>query len=358
MPISFSLKSHSTVLSIVLVLVVLMVATVFSRTAANEIAPIARTFGIIDKVGNWIVKPSYEQIIYVKSIDSYWVKEPRVPNTTSEHLRQVLALLVKNDAWKLLDKNGVKQNASLPYLVEPDMSVSCCSERIPVHGRDGLGLCDPFGKQLLKCLYSEIYDVGDGLLIAREAYRETPPVAFMHRFIGGLGGDMPVCPLKLFDYEGHELTTLPPTLFRPEGHFVNGLLKCDNASGGSPPFFIDRHGKVIAINPTSTGELKTDRASYRSMPFEHFVYEVPTSQKTQIHFEHEPVSGCDLKYADPKYAAPMALSTETAIACIKTRDGKYLSGIVDLTGKWLLPPVYDKLDSGSKHQFIAARSEN
>ncbi len=338
--------------------------------------------GIINSKGDWIVPAMYEQIIYIKKIDSYWVKQRPLALPESGPLAEMLHCFAKNNSWKLLNRNGEAVDFALPYSCDPlDDSdalqalklipyeppqapgVAVYADQMLISDTGGLGLSDPYGHPLTPCIYSEIHDAGEGLFLAKEPYREPllkklDQMIFGPSYSSSEAQEAP--PFVLIDEHGSLVATLPSNVMRARRKFVNGLLPCDfcHRTLGCVPGAVDRTGRVVIqpggkmpaslIEPIVPSH-KINRLDY--------VYAVPSSADHSIRFQKESeLSHSELLGKSPQYYAPMATEDDNALVFIRPEEGaQLLTGMVDNNGNWLIKPEYDRLAYPGPDRLAASK---
>lgn len=281
--------------------------------------------GIINIKGKWVIPPRYEQIVYAKQIDCYWVKD---------------------NSWELLDRNGAAVKSELPAALQPvatAASVTTYPDVMLVSGPDGLGYSEPTGRPLTKCIYTELYDVGDQLWMVRE----RSPLAAN---VSGDGALPTQPPLQLLDHSGTVIGTLPSNAMRPEGKFVDGVLCCAFDDGSCETGLVDRTGHRISGTSENIAQSRAALGVTRQNSDFNCIYEVPVSKSKPIKFVDMSNDG-----ADPKWFAPIAITGDMAIVYAKSGE-KLLSGLVNRNGKWLLKPKYDRLTYCDSDRLIASKS--
>ncbi|MBX9720271.1 MAG: WG repeat-containing protein [Candidatus Obscuribacterales bacterium] len=328
------------------------------RTANNPSTPL---LGIIDRKGNWIISPRFERMVYVKAIDGYWGKRqlPPLPDGFSTVPKEMTI----NDNWVLLDRYGHELKSQLPSSCEPVIEyspsqaagVSIYSDFIDVVSTDGFGECNPYGRLVLPCLYSEVSDVGNGIWMAKKKSYEPSIFEKAMEYFYGAPDERPIPPYQFLDHQGNVLSTVPSCVVggRPQARFVNGLIKCLISSNGSwGEGAINKFGEIV-IAPGSVLPPFLQKSPELPSHF-YYTYEVPSSSSSAVKFFLELPGKSNPELASKKYAAPIFVTDDLALVYVQ-RGRETLSGLVNKDGKWVLQPNYRILAYCCFDRMIASK---
>ncbi|MBU6452797.1 MAG: WG repeat-containing protein [Cyanobacteria bacterium REEB67] len=325
------------------------------------------SLGVIDKKGDWVLPPLFREIIYVKKLNAFWVKE-REP---------------VDSKWKLVDREGKVLQFNLPSDQSPLQQwppvqcpgFSAYSEAMPVLNKDGAGLDEPDGKPIAPCQYHSMQDVGEGMWLAqpgREAAKNTTEALVPQ---ASLGDDYKLpAAFVLIDSSSKKVQSVDKNVAMPDGYFVDGLLVCKSytigpsslrssngsivlpaslanlklaRSGGFNDCAIDKTGQIV-IQPG--GSLPASQSA-RSLPmgaprsFNSF-YNLPVSPA-------KPIKLIELskKTGLPSEVEPVAVAENLALA--KTQDDAV--GLINRKGEWVMPPDYNRLAYCEPDRFVCAK---
>ncbi|MBS1996721.1 MAG: WG repeat-containing protein [Cyanobacteria bacterium SZAS LIN-2] len=318
------------------------------------------TFGVINMKGEWIIPPIYYNIIYAEKIDGYWLQHD--PNSPEAQIwiPPIFKSFRKNENWTLVDKNGEEMASDLPhdtYLVTGQTStraqrITTYSDLIPLRGRNGYGACDQRGKIVIPCKYGAVFEVGDGLWIARESPDDTTVGRLLAKLQPQTPGQPDFYPSYLMDGAGKQIARLPDEFCMPYGRFANGLLACGFANPKACyTKAINNRGEVVP--QTDNKYVAACKAAETTAPQStrfYRVYKIPTSAHAPLTFEDPTESNV----ADIAFARPTEISRNMAIADIQ-KGGRYLGGIIDSNGKWLLAPKYECIGYCSNDRLIVSK---
>jgi hypothetical protein len=311
--------------------------------------------GVINGQGQWVIKPKYLQIIYMRKTDTFWVKV-RQSSDSFAWLPDYLRPALRNTAWKLLDRNGVELVSHLSYLTDPvcaemvDFGASVHPDRLVVRtDRWEYGYCEPDGRPITGCKYSLIKDVGHDTIIAVETKKDL--------------GDSPM-PLVVLDGKGKKLRTLDETVY-PNYCNSYGQVQCQRRGQSG---YVDYRGEFIplAVNqhPPNLGAKNLygqpvvfrNLASFPKSDAESVEW-VDVVKKPQMRNYVFAIDFIDDR-AVVGATDPMATTTSgtnSGANSVPNIATKY--GLVDITGNWLIKPVFRGLLYCSKDRLIAHNKE-
>lgn len=314
--------------------------------------------GVINGQGQWVIKPKYLQIIYMRKTDTFWVKV-RQSSDSFAWLPDYLRPALRNTAWKLLDRNGVELVSHLSYLAEPvcavmtDFCASVHPNRLVVRtDRNEYGYCEPDGRPITGCKYSFITDVGHDTIIAVETKKDL--------------GDSPM-PIVVLDGKGKKLRTLDETIY-PNYCNSYGQVQCQRRGQSG---YVDYRGEFIplAVNQHppnfDTKNLYGQPVVFRNLA------NFPKSDAKSVEWVDlvkNPKMGdrvFQVPFIDDRAAVGATESmTDSTTSDTGTNPGansvpniatKY--GLVDINGNWLIKPIFRGLLYCSKDRLIAHNKE-
>ena len=325
------------------------------------------SLGVIDKKGNWILPPLFKEIVYVKKLRAFWVKE-RQP---------------ADSKWKLVDQEGKGLWSNLPSDQEPlrqwpppqCLGFSAYPEAMPVMNKDGAGLSEPDGKPIAPCKYHSIHDVGEGFWLAQPGREEAKNATEVLVPQASLGDVFKLPPaFVLINEKDNKVQAVDKNVAMPDGYFVNGILVCKSYSlgpnmlrssngtivlpshpitarlaqeGGINDCAIDKSGQMVIPPGGPIPVSKAARSARLGAPrsFNSFYY-LPISPSA-------PIKLIDIskKTGLPSEVEPIAVAEGIALA--KTQDDTV--GLINRKGEWLIPPDYNRLGYCEPDRFVCAK---
>lgn len=340
---------------------ILIIMGLASYAAANYSPPVPLTnvvnnpllLGVVNARGEWILPPAYDEIVYLKKAEAFWLKEKNPSMAKYLWPPNFLNSIGKSKNWKLVDKNGKDLGAQLPEGQEPlreyppsqAYGVSFYNDSIAANSKDGASLNDSKGRPLTPSNLHSITYAGEGVWIAQpgrdeEATTEEKVFPNIH-----LGDPFHLPPaVVLLDEQGKRIVKLPKGVV-PRGFFKNDLLVCDVM--GSLPCAVHKSGRLAyspgAVLPGLLGE-KTNRPD-EPRSFNAF-YNWPISADKPVKFIDISKKG---NY--PSEIVPVAVAENVAL--VSTQNDMY--GLVNRKGEWLVPPDYNRLAYCGPDRLIVSK---
>ncbi len=341
---------------------VLILLGVASYAAANYAPAVPLTnvqnnpllLGVINAKGEWILPPAFEEIIYVKKHDAFWVKESEPSMAKYFWPPNFLNSLGKNKNWKLVDKNGKEIGSHLPegqdvlreYPPTQATGVSFYDDAIVTNGKEGAGLNEYNGKPLTAANYHRLAYVGENMWVGSPGRDEDATTEEKMFPSITLGNPMHLPPaVVLLDNEGKRVAKLPKGIFGPDGYFVNDILVCQVM--GAPSCAIHKTGRIAYSPGAALPDFVRNRFFKPGQPrsFNSF-YNLPVSKDKPIKFVDISKKG---NY--PSEIIPKAVAEN--IALVSTENDMF--GLVSNKGDWLLAPDYNRLAYCSSDRFICSK---
>lgn len=136
-------------------------------------------YGIIDKKGKEIVKPTYPELSnfqeglakyypkdgYITYLDYSGKKKLNLKYDFGENFSEGLAVVSKHDKYGFINKKG-KLVVGLKY----DLAFSFSENRAVVEKNGKYGFIDKTGKEIVKPIYHYVYDFHDGMAVVEKDY--------------------------------------------------------------------------------------------------------------------------------------------------------------------------------------------
>jgi len=347
--------STGTIIS--LAVVALITAAVVSKiksSGANGSFDPPDTLGVANFKGDWIIKPRYQEIIYVKSIDSYWVKIPRSSVANKPWTLGLLTEQKTNPRWKLLDRNGVEQKSELPENLAPlagvyatTLEMMAYNQFILVEGANGIGICDAKGRPVTAMDYDCLYDVGDGVWAGQRVQRDRG----LHGILVNVGLARSLRrefgSVELIDHSGNVIAALPSRVTGFRSKYKNGLLYC-NIEGRDLQEAVDRQGRFTGqtanLPPLADPDLTIASVPHHSESIGAKIASAPSTPPQLL------TVGLP-KESDRLHGPfrPYVLGDNLLCLPIKI-DNKYYWGLTDSResngtkiSNWKVPPIYARL---------------
>gem|GEM_PF-1758613 len=319
------------------------VSTYYSPTVApKDVRNDPLSLGVINGKGEWIVAPLYDEIVYLKKSNCFWVKELNPSTAKYFWPPTFLNSIGKNDHWKLLNSDGRELPSDLPAGHDPlrewpptqALGVSLYPDAMATNGPEGAGLNNSIGKPLTTGNFHRLTYVGEDTWVGlpgQDDDRTYQEKVFPNIVLGNPMA-LPAA-LKLLDYQGHKFATLPKGVMSNDGNFVNGMLV----------FFTAGRGYCIYDK----------RANSLSQPTFHLPgtfssrYQSADGPKSFNSFYNLPISAAaPVKFIDiakkgklPSEVIPVTVADDRAL--VRTQDDMY--GLVNRKGEWIIPPEYNRL---------------
>jgi len=343
------MSRNSTGTIIILVVVALITAAALSKmksSRATSSFDAPDTLGVANFKGEWIIPPRYQEIVYVKSIDSYWVKVPRSTVAGNSWTLGLPGERRINRRWKLLDRNGVEQKSELPENVTPltgvyatTLELMAYDKFMTVEGPDGIGICDARGKPVTTINYDCVSDVGDGVWAGQRVKRDSG--------LRGILVDVGLArslrcefgPVELIDHAGTVIATLPEKVTGFRSKYKNGLLYCN--TGADAQEAVDRQGRFTGdtaiLEPLSDLDLAIGCPPHHSESLAAKIGSAPSMPPQLLDLADE-------RAASDKPFRPYEMGDNLLGVPVKV-DNKYYWGLTGnkKNSNWIVPPVYARL---------------
>ncbi|MBS2006539.1 MAG: WG repeat-containing protein [Cyanobacteria bacterium SZAS TMP-1] len=322
--------------------------------AMKEPPEVRDTLGVADFSGKWILEPKYEQIIYVKSIDSFWVKLPR--SEIKPWYQRRPWQYFTNARWKLLDRNGVERNSHLPENLEPvSLTFSPVAPGIAYYprffqaaGSNGYAICDADGSPVTKAIYREIFDVGDDLWLVRSLRQKSMYDVLWSPFQPHGGKHALPPPLTLIDHRGKTIAVLDECIRGPNGKFKNGQMECNK---GCLLRNVDHQGK----------ETPAFREGMFEPPFEDLSLEFRPRNSATLRCimpisTDKPVPLLPYKSPPDKNDWQPVEMADGLFSVLIANNASLHWGLIDKRGQWLVKPEYCRLMYCSQDRIAASKN--
>ena len=321
------------------------------RTAA----PVSGKTGVIDLTGAWIIQPNYCEVHYTPASKYFWVTklQHNLPKAERDALQARLGRYVISDIWQALDSNGKPVDVHLPLSGEgfewpsrghefPDKVLR---ELLIFRTTSGIGVCDDHGRIIISPQFESIHKLTSGrFLCLRLAPNGSPPSSkkVTPEGLGDASWEIRSSMDKL-------LTKLPTSVWDAYDGSQNFLLcRLPNEWG-----VINQSGKTLVpplysgLHPFSEGLAavvsKTNKAGY-----------INSAGKVAIPLRYSEVG--DFKDG-------LAMTTSEKKPAKRDKHGNLefseaKSGVIDQTGKVLLPFEYDYLRWLPNNTITAAKGNS
>lgn len=356
---AYLFRMHRDVQLISTALLLCVGAIVFMQLLGEraEVIPPDVPMGVIDRDGNWVIQPRYDQIYYVKEPGLFWTMtiyrdRADVYSFASPIASEFKFEYLSHKNWTIFDENGIRTQSKFPaiYFCEAflqsteALGPNVCKKHVLISSAKGSGLCDGYGNVRLKPVFKELIELENGNVWAT---LYPPPAKWYY--------ELPF--YERFFYVSHEDDELPST-YRL---FDKDLRKVVDIKAPAPAGYISKldHSTNIALFRQENGQSFQDLIDgngqyvFRDMCsaspyFDGIAAVIKIGDKAVRYVDANGKSVTEAKY---NYSSPF----QDGLAIV-SMDSKTF-GIIDRTGQEVLPLTYARLDRVGAKRFRARKKD-